>query len=629
MAHRPRWQSLSGAAVVAVLLISACTTGSPATTAPSARPSTGTASAPASAPASAAATSTAAAPSATAAQPTGTAAAPSGSAAAPSSTAGAPTGEVYPANGEVTCANGDTAGSFDGEDYSGKVKSISAPDPMTVVFTLCSGDGAFLPKMAFSVFSIYDADWLATHVADGSALNEMNGTGPLQMSEWRKGSEIDYTAFANYWGDASTTAKAVLKWQADPAQRLTDLKSGTVTGYALVGPTDFDTISGDSTLLLAKPPEGQNLNTLYLGMNHNDAPWDNENVRKALAIGIDKQRLVDNFYPAGSQVADYFTPCALQFGCEGDPWPAFNKETAKEMILAEFPDGITTKIQYRTASRPYIPVPVDVATDLQAQLAEIGITAELEEQESSTFIGNSNQGLLDGLFLLGWGADYPEVTNFLDYHFGPGCTSAFGDCYPDIAEALSRGNSTSDETIRQQAYTDANNAILANVPMVPLVHGAIGNGYLAGTEGAQSSSISTESLYRMTAPEGDTVVFEQTAEPGTVFCADETDGEALRACEQSLEGLYGFDPNSTDPAPRLATSCDPNEDGSVWTCHLREGVTFHDGATFDAHDVITSFAMQWDAANELHKGSTSQFEYWTGLWGDFLHRSAQPAPPES
>jgi ABC-type transport system substrate-binding protein len=131
----------------------------------------------------------------------------------------------------------------------------------------------------------------------------------------------------------------------------------------------------------------------------------------------------------------------------------------------------------------------------------------------------------------------------------------------------------------------------------------------------------------MTPPEGDQIVFMQNAEPGTVYCSDETDGEALRACEQVMEGLYGYVTNGSEVEPALAESCEPNEEGTMWTCTLKQGVTFHDGATFEAQDVITSFAAQWDAAHPLHVGSTSQFEYW-GLWGGFLHPGSVPPPPE-
>jgi len=121
------------------------------------------------------------------------------------------------------------------------------------------------------------------------------------------------------------------------------------------------------------------------------------------------------------------------------------------------------------------------------------------------------------------------------------------------------------------------------------------------------------------------VVLTQGAEPIGLYCADETDGESLRACEQAMEGLYAYEVNGTDVKPALATGCEANEDGTVWTCALREGVTFHDGSTFEAEDVVLSFAVQWDAAHPLHKGNTGIFEYWAGLWGGNLNPPPPPA----
>jgi peptide/nickel transport system substrate-binding protein len=538
--------------------------------------------------------------------------------------------EMYPEAGEVTCRSGDTPGSFDGEEYNGKVKSIEAPDPYTVIFNLCSTDTAFLEKMAFSVFSIYDSAWLEANVPGGTHLTTMNGTGAFILDQWQAGAEIDYSAYDGYWGDKAAAAKAVLRWGSESAQRLNELRSGNIEGMTLVGANDFEAVASDATLQLTSPPAGTNLNTFYLGMNHDVAPWDNAQVREALLYAIDKQRLVDNFYPPGSEVADYFTPCALEFACQGDPFPDFDPQRARDLLAeAGFPDGIETELQFRPAVRGYLPQPPQIAEELQSQLANVGITVTLDQQDDAQYIVNSNTGALHGLFMLGWGADYPEITNFMDYHFGAGCTAAFGACYPEVAGPLTTGGSTTDEAARTAAYAEANTALIQAAPMVPLAHGAFANAYVAGLEVAQASPLSNELLFRMNVPSGgDTLRFMQNSEPGSVFCADETDGEALRACEQSMEGLYGFEINGSTPHPALAESCEPNEDGTVWTCQLREGVKYHDGSDFTAHDVIVSMALQWDAGHPLHKGKSSQFEYWAGLWGDYLHRTQQPPAPE-
>jgi ABC-type transport system substrate-binding protein len=115
----------------------------------------------------------------------------------------------------------------------------------------------------------------------------------------------------------------------------------------------------------------------------------------------------------------------------------------------------------------------------------------------------------------------------------------------------------------------------------------------------------------------------QNAEPISLYCADETDGESLRACEQVTESLYGYEVGGTATEPRLAEVCEPNADLTEWTCKLRQGVKFHDGSTLDANDVVMSLIIQWDASNPLHKGNTGAFTYWNGLWGAFLNAPQQ------
>ena len=85
-----------------------------------------------------------------------------------------------------------------------------------------------------------------------------------------------------------------------------------------------------------------------------------------------------------------------------------------------------------------------------------------------------------------------------------------------------------------------------------------------------------------------------------------------------LEGLYGFAPGSLTPEPRLAESCEPNAAATTWTCRLRPGVTFADGARLDAGDVLASFVAQWDSSQPMRAGSRAPFTAWTTLFGDTI-----------
>jgi ABC-type transport system substrate-binding protein len=335
-------------------------------------------------------------------------------------------------------------------------------------------------------------------------------------------------------------------------------------------------------------------------------------------MGIDRQRIIDTFYPEGSAVPTHFTPCIIENACEGDPWYDFDPEAARALLAeAGYPDGFDTTIKLRDVFRVYLPEPTVVAEDIRAQLAEnLGINATIEVMESGAFLEENATGDQQGIHLLGWGADYPHVTNFLDFHFG-GVNVQFGDPFQDVVDVLAEGSQTVDPAAAQPIYEEANNLIRQHVPMVPIAWGAAADAALATVENALTPPVGAPQFATMS-PGDDDLVFVQNAEPISLFCADETDGESLSACEQVLEGLYGYDLEG-QPVPKLANECTPDEAGLVWTCSLREGVTFHDGSAFDANDVVASWSVGLDAANPLHVGNTGVFEYFAYLWGSLIN----------
>ncbi|MCD4738802.1 MAG: peptide ABC transporter substrate-binding protein [Anaerolineae bacterium] len=502
-------------------------------------------------------------------------------------------------------------------DYGGLIKEISALDEHTVQFTMCVPDPAFPSKAAFSAFSIQPKEWIEQAAVSGEILEKPVGTGPYVMDAWNRGDSMVFKRFDDYWGDKAKTETLVFRWSTEGAARLLELQSGTVDGIDNPSPDDFAVIRDDESLNLVKR---EALNIFYVATTNTFEPWGDIRVRQALAQGIDRQRLVDNFYPAGSEVASHFTPCAIPNGCVGDSWYDFDPVAAKALLAdAGFPEGFETTIYYRDVFRSYLPEPGLVATDLQAQLlANLGIKAEIEVMESGAFIEESNAGRLDGIYLLGWGADYPHVTNFLDFHFAE-MNPQFGVPYPEIYEKLQEAAQIADPAEAEPLYVEANNAVREFVPMVPIAHGGSAVGYKADVGGAHASPLGNE-YFAVTDPGGrDTFVWMQNAEPISLYCNDETDGESLRACEQTLEPLLSYEIGATEVKPGLATSCDPNADLTVWTCHLREGVKFHDGSMLDASDVVMSWVVAWDAAHPLHTGNTGAFSYFTYLWGNLLN----------
>ncbi len=501
--------------------------------------------------------------------------------------------------------------------YGGEMKAIEALDELTVRFTLCYPDPAFPSKVAFSAFPINDTAYLEQTGGGGALIDQPNGTGPYKLQSWTRGSELVMVRNDDYWGGPAKTEKLIFRWNSEAAQRLVELQAGTVDGIDNIAPEAFDIVANDPDLQLIERP---GTNVFYLGMNNFFPPFDNERVRQAFAMAIDKQRIVDNFYPRGSFTASQFMPPSI-FGYTPEvTWWPYDPDQAKQILTEEgLLPGMKTTITYRDVVRGYLPQPGVVAQDIQAQLAAIGVTAEIVVMESGAFIDAADAGQLEGFHLLGWGADYPDATNFLDYHFGKGASKQFGDGFPDIWEALDKGAALAKPEERYPWYVQANELIKQHVPMIPIAHGGSGLAYKADVQGAHASPLSNEQFAPMDPGGRNTFVWMQNAEPIGLYCADESDGESLRACEQINEALLGFEIGGSAVVPGLATQCDANADLTEWTCTLRSGVKFHNGATLDANDVVLSYVVQWDAAHPLHVGRDGSFTYWSGLFGAFLN----------
>jgi peptide/nickel transport system substrate-binding protein len=291
-------------------------------------------------------------------------------------------------------------------------------------------------------------------------------------------------------------------------------------------------------------------------------------------------------------------------------------------LLAEagYPDGFETKIYYRNVARSYVPLPKNVVEDLQTQLKEnLNIDAEIVEMESSAFLMAVASGQLDGIYLLGWEAGYPDQTDFLDYHFGENASAQFGDKFDDITENLAKAAQLANDAERGPYYTAANNAIKLHIPMIPIAWSGSGMAYKAAVEGVNASPMNDEKFVDVSIPGQDTFIWMQDAEPASLYCPDETDSQSLRACGQIVEALYGYQIGSAAVEPVLAEKCEPDADLTEWTCTLRRGVKFHDGSTLDANDVVTSFVVQWDASDSLHSGNKGTFTNFSNFFGSFLN----------
>ncbi len=109
-------------------------------------------------------------------------------------------------------------------DYGGKIESVTAPDPLTVVFSMCSPVPAFQQIIAFTPFGIQPSEHL--EATGGAPLDNPIGTGPFSSAHGTGDSDIVFQANDSYWGDPSAFETLVFRWSAESPARVLELQSG-------------------------------------------------------------------------------------------------------------------------------------------------------------------------------------------------------------------------------------------------------------------------------------------------------------------------------------------------------------------------------------------------------------------
>ncbi len=148
--------------------------------------------------------------------------------------------------------------------------------------------------------------------------------------------------------------------------------------------------------------------------------------------------------------------------------------------------------------------------------------------------------------MLGWGMDYPDATNFYDFHFTGG-VPRFGKEWDDVITEIKAAAQIADPAERQNHYDKVAALIKEHVPMIPVAHGAAADVFSKSVGNVKIGALN-ENFQDMTTDDGQ-LVWIQGAEPISLWCGDETDGETLRACLQLYNSLLGYEFGGTKAVP--------------------------------------------------------------------------------
>lgn len=343
--------------------------------------------------------------------------------------------------------------------YSQNVKDVKVVDDYTVIIELQQADYSFFSSLAHSWASII-SEKATEKAGDNYGMNPV-GTGPFKFVSWQKGNKYVLERFDDYWGEKVKFKTLEVRSIPEPTSRTIELESGGADIAFPIVTNDIKRIEDNAKLALYRKPQ---TSVTYMGFNTTKKPFDNPLVRKAIHAAIDTVGTQKAVWRGVGKVPTSLVPEAVKYSIDPDVPPHKQDEAAAKRMLAEA--GIKNlKLEIWTNERKER---VDMATIIQAQLAEVGIQSEIKVLEWGAYL-NGLQKKEHDTFLLGWVSTVPDpnfaIAGLLESNAGSNYTF-FAD--PTLDGLLAKGRGVPDGDERKEIYQQAQLYINEMTPMIYL-----------------------------------------------------------------------------------------------------------------------------------------------------------------
>jgi peptide/nickel transport system substrate-binding protein len=260
----------------------------------------------------------------------------------------------------------------------GPIVSISAPDAMTVVFQLSAPWAPFLSDI--SAFTNGILPNKLGGKSDKAFFAKPVGTGPFMLDKLTKGSSLRLVRNPHYWRTGRPYVDSVrINLVPDDNTRVLQLKggqAGIIEGVPAASVKDLKSAKNVHVGLF--PAWSVDL----VFMNEKQKPFQDRNVRRAIAYGIDRKAIVAATTFGTAKVAGSFFPPLLQYYDPNTPVLQHDPQKAKAALDASSAKGgFSTEIMVPSGNVVWN----STAQLIQAQLQPIGINVKVTQKEIGDF----------------------------------------------------------------------------------------------------------------------------------------------------------------------------------------------------------------------------------------------------
>ncbi len=335
------------------------------------------------------------------------------------------------------------------------------------------------------------------------------GAGPFYLKQWRQGEKLVMRRNARYFEVDTSGARlpylesVVVTFVPDKQSEFLEFAKGKIDYLSGVHPASRDELLTRSGALNPKYAgrvqllQGPYLNTEYIGFyvdtgGFQNPALQNEKLRKAIAYGIDREKMVKFLRsnlaaPAHSGFVPQGMP-NFQTSLEGF---TYNPRKAAQLLAeAGFPGGKNMPAITLSTTDDYL----DICEFIQHELSALGVKLSINVLSGSAYRQRLSEGKL-AMFRASWIADYPDAESYLSLLYGknfspngPNYTHFKSGDYDKIYE---RALNTSDPQKRAECYRALDRLCIARAPVVPLFYDKVTRFVRAGVTGMEPNAMNT------------------------------------------------------------------------------------------------------------------------------------------
>ncbi len=333
------------------------------------------------------------------------------------------------------------------------VSDIRTLGPDSVEFVLDRPDPLF---PAYLAIGILPADLIATgHPFERTPV----GSGEFRFVSWPEQGRL---VIERVWDRQRFEFVAV----PDPNVRVMKLLRGEIDMLQNDLPPELFRLLRSRPDVVVDQTPGTNF--AYLGFNLEDPVTGRAEVRRAIAHGIDRQAVIRHVFDGAAREAQAFFPPEHWAGADDLEPYRYDPALAREFLEgAGYGPSHPLQLVLKTSNDPFR---VRLATILQAQLAEVGIEAEVRSYDWGTFYDDVKSGRFQ-MYGLSWvGVKTPDIFRYAFHSASVPPSGANRGRYrnPRFDSVLDQISGI--DTIDRQAplYAELQRILLQDLPYVPL-----------------------------------------------------------------------------------------------------------------------------------------------------------------